>query len=164
MTRKAGKTTAKRYDRMAKAMLKGKVVVFVVGQNNGKVQLWDVKREKVVPITVQVAKALHEGRFPWVVHATLACRQQGGDQYAPVAYLPAPSPVTQAQIADSCSEKHLEMMKTINKNHLLTAAWVASPEGVELSEKAVYEIIETFGAFEFYAKWEQKEHEDSSRT
>ncbi len=163
MTRKAGKTTAKRYDRMARAILKGKVAVFVAGQNGGNVQLWDLKREKVVPITVQVARALHNGRAPWMVHAALTERRQCGDQRATVAYLPAPSPVTQAQIADSCSEKHLEMMKAINKNHLLTAARVASPEGVELSEKAVYEIIETFGAFEFYAKWEQKEHEDSSR-
>jgi hypothetical protein len=135
MASRPKRTLAKRYNRMAQALLKDIVVVFVAGQNNGVVQVWDRKRKAMVKIQECTARAIHEGRFPWMVHCAVTGRRQDGQEYSKLEYLPAPHPVTQAQIAESCSEKHLRIIDTMNPQHTLTAAWVASPRGDEWTRK-----------------------------
>jgi hypothetical protein len=154
MASRPNKTAAKRYFRVAQALVKDLLVVFVAGQNDGYVNCWNRKRKRVERITRPTAMAIADVPYPWMVCCAVTGRRQDGEQYAKLEWLAAPHNITQSQIAKHCNELHQQLLAKFNPMHKLTAAWVASPRGEMLDEKEIDEIITALGAYEFLAKWE----------
>ncbi|MGL6296236.1 MAG: hypothetical protein ACRC3K_07525, partial [Plesiomonas sp.] len=136
MASRPHKTAAKRYYTIARLVVKDLLVVFVAGKNeNGKVQVWNRKRQRIEPISATTASAIADVPHKWVQHCVVTGRRQDGQQYAKLEIMAPQHPVTQSQIAASCNELHNGMVAKFNGMHRLTAAWVASPSGIELDDQ-----------------------------
>jgi hypothetical protein len=154
MSSKSHKTLAKRYYNVARAVLKNRLVVFVAGKNDGRVNVWNTKKGSIEPISRTVASAICDTPLPWYLMCVVTCRRQDGQQYMKIEELAVPHPVTQSQIAKSCNSLHIELVRKCNPEHRLTAAWVGSPKGEELHPLLVDDILTNMGAYDFQAKWE----------
>jgi len=148
------KTLAKRYYRVAQALMKNILLVFVAGKNDSMVIAWNRKHRREEPVGMALAGAIADGIYPWVIHCAVTGRRQDGQQYMKLEYLASPHPTMQSQISASCNELHKSMLAEFNKVHQLTAAWVASPRGEELDPAEVDGIITSAGAYDFFAQWE----------
>lgn len=154
MASRPNKTASKRYQRIAKALMKDMVIVFVAGKHESKCNLWNRKLKRVEVASMSTAQAICDARYPWLIHCVITGRRQDGQQYMKVEYLESPHPVLQSQIASSCNDLHQSMMKDFNSIHTLTAAWVANPSGEEIEPGEIDQIITALGAYDFNAGWQ----------
>lgn len=154
MASKPSRTAAKRYHTMARLAVKDLVGVFVAGKNES-VKVWNTKKKRQEVISQTLANALIDVPYKWLQHCVITGKRQDGQLYSKLEVLEAPHPVKQSQISLACNEQHQNMLKEFNHMHLLTVAWIASPNGVELDNDELNEILTHFGAYDFLAEWEQ---------
>lgn len=143
-----------RYFRVANILLSPLVLVYVAGQNDSEVLCWNLKRNRRERVGNATALAVCDTPMPWSMFCGITCRRQDGQVYIKGETLVAPHPVKQEQITNDCNEKHKELLKTCNPAHRLTAFWIASPVGAELSEELISRLVTEYKADEFQAPWE----------
>lgn len=148
--------TTKRHNRVASAVLKDLILVFVAGNEMG-VRLMHRRKQVFVRCTELMADSISDCQFKWSVFCAITCRRQDGQQYMQSEAYNFTQPYRQSFICGYLNERHKELLHETNPAHRAGAGWIACPNGVEISEAEAAEILTKAGAWEFLAKWESEE-------
>lgn len=143
----------KRHERIARAIFKDLVAVFVAGSGKG-VQLVNRRLKRPVRCTELMAISLQDCQFMYSVYCAITCRRQDGQEYIRSKAYNFTQPYRQSFLSEWLNSEHIELMKTTNEMHRCTAAWIACPNGVEISDSEASDIFTNLGAYNFLAKWE----------
>ena len=64
------------------------------------------------------------------------------------------SPCLQGELADLLHEHHIDLLTECNEGHVITAGWMASPTGIDWTEKLGGDVFSKMDAWAHLAKWE----------
>ena len=94
------------------------------------------------------AMAVGETPLKWVITCYAICRDQQGREYLPSMEMTLPEPVKQDAINKALSQAHFDWVKEcVNKQHLMTLAWIATTAR-EPSEETAMRIFTELGAWD----------------
>lgn len=147
--------TTKRHNRIASAVLKDLVLVFVAGNGEG-VRLMHRRRRVFVRCTELTADSIANCQFKWSVFCAITCRRQDGQEYMQSEAHNFEHPYRQSFISDYLSEQHKRLLHEANPAHRVSAAWIACPNGVEISDEDASEILSAADAWGYQSKWESE--------
>jgi hypothetical protein len=134
-----------RKQRAYKVLTKGLVAVFVGGE---KIQLGDLRTNKVRPFSRDELEAFGHFRYKWSIYIAIMGRDNMGSRYVKGKQLYFPVECFQGDIAALVSEYHYELAKEFNKKHLANVGWVACPNETDIEPEQAMAIFEDAGAFE----------------
>lgn len=147
-----------------RALTKDLLVVKIIGEPQA--HIWSLKLNREIYASDLVKQHLTHTPFSWNTACIIAARTQQKETYIRIWDVGPPHPATQPQISNSCHDEHLKLIRTINKDHQLNAAWIGSPSGKSLSEEQIDHILTHYGIYEYITPWEyqqlqEKEHAKS---
>ena len=144
---------SKRMERLGTAVMKNLAVFLLIG-SNPKCEMVDLKRMTKFKATPALATTIEKGRYKWTVFCAVFCRSQHGEEYMKSLVIESPSPCLQGDLVELLHEHHVALLEECNEAHLITAGWMASPTGIDWSEKLAGDIFSKMNAWENLAKWE----------
>ena len=110
-------------------------------------QLINYKSGQDVEINNTLANTIIKLRHKWVIHM-LAIGSDGTRSYFKSAVAIPDREMYQRDLSEFLNEEHKEFVrKEFNKKHLTNVAWIAIPNGVELTEKELEFVIDAKGAW-----------------
>ena len=148
----------KRYDaqrtlrQVTHATLKGTAVIFMAN-NDRKSRLVSLKTKAMYPPHVQQAELLLSGQFKWTVYCAVFCRSVT-QSYMKSLEVSVSEPCTHDTLFDSMPDQHLELLKGCNDSQVVNVGWLASPEGLSISESLAGELFDKHGAWDGLTPWE----------
>lgn len=148
--------TTKRHNRIASAVLKDLVLVFVAGADKG-VRLMHRRKKVFVPCTSLMADSIANCQFKWSVFCAITLRRQDGQEYMQSEAFNFEQPYRQSFVTEYLNEQHKRLLHETNPAHRVGAGWIACPNGVEISDDEAAEILTKANAWEFLAMWECKD-------
>ena len=83
----------------------------------------------------------------WSVLIAALCRKPCGDEYMKTEQIAVPHVIYQREIAEALSDMHKNLCNECNPNHLIGAAWVASPAGDDIDEGFAAKVFESIGGW-----------------
>lgn len=98
--------------------------------------------------------------WDWTLHLSVLCRSRLDNGY--VKTWISGFKARYGDAVDSITNKHSELLKTVSKDHILTAAWIALPSTYELTEEQEEYIYSKYGAFDFMPPWEVRDNEEET--
>ncbi|MGH1461270.1 MAG: hypothetical protein ACRBB6_04460 [Neptuniibacter sp.] len=138
-----------------KAFLKNKITFYITGDDY--VSMYCLKTKKVVTPTVQQARILEHHAFKWSVLLGVCGRDQNGEEFIKPDYVAANVKYRQAELIDFLEQRHTKLIKSINKNHFVSAVWFASPDRKDWDEKEAFDLATELGAFRYAVDPESKQ-------
>lgn len=137
----------KQLDLVAKVALKHSAIGCVAGK--GGCQLIDLRNLTKVPATENKVRLLSTLRHQWSVFIAVFGIDDNNVRYMKSEEIAVTYPVRQEEMIDTLNTRHLALGKNFNHKHLLSYGWLATPYLKEWKESQAFEILETFGAFDF---------------
>lgn len=139
----------KQLTRVADHLTRGVLIGYTTGL--GGCIMINIKGCRIIPPESregrQVVAAL--GRpHTWSCTIGVFGRTQLGEQYMKSEVITTSSRYYQADLAPTFEEYHAKLIPSIPEHHRVAVGWLASPSGVELSEKQASEIFESMGAWD----------------
>ena len=127
----------KQLNRVADHLLKD-IVVCYVDNLKGCVMV-DTKSDCIIkPSEAMIASASRPHNWSCTI---IALGKNGDQEYFKSSHIKSNAKYYQADLAPVFESHHLDLTKDMNPNQLCGVAWVASPNGVELSEPEVCRIL-----------------------
>lgn len=133
----------KRSYAVIEAQLSKFVIAYVTG--NQTCHLINIHTMKSVTVTPTL-KRLLDLDFYWVMHLSALCTKPTGD-YMEYEVFRVPERLRHPQLIDYCNDRHQALIKTVNQQRLVGAAWVASPTNHHLSHDKLMQIYTLLGAW-----------------
>lgn len=131
-------------------LLRPYLVCFMVGKHDEKCVLYDYRNGRIIDRPPpSVAMAIIHNPFKWVMHLGVFGRKENGQEYMECQILSSPNYYYQHELIKTYNEYHQEMISIFNKSRMLTAGWIGSTSGIELSEKEMTKIFAKLGAWDF---------------
>lgn len=132
--------------RQAQQLVKGFGVAFVTGRETCEVV--DLIGNKIFPATLLQTRAMTEMAHPWSMFIAALGIDDQGKQYFKSEQIFLPDRRKQCDLADSLNDYHQQFVrKSMNPNHLAGAAWIGSPEGLDITEEQADIIFTALGAW-----------------
>lgn len=136
-----------RQRRQAMQLVKGFGVAFITGRD--KCDIIDLMKNKPFPATMIQARAMTEVAHKWSMFIAALGVDDNGRRYIKSEQIFLPDRRKQSVLAESLNEYHQQFIKrSMNPRHLIAAAWIGSPEGLEIEENQADEIFTALGAWE----------------
>lgn len=163
MKRKAN-SNMKRKHLIARAMLKDLCVAMVIDGRSDHCEVFNYKTAQKVPASKQLVELIAGLPWKWYIECSVVCRDQSGKEYVvsePV-YCASAYRQSDPRLSDFLNSNHLAFYKKQNPLHVITLAWVATPnigKEVELPIETLDKIYTELGAFEYLSQWEQNKEQ-----
>lgn len=133
-------------------IMRGKAIVYHMGDRRS--YLVDLLTGAIQVATTQHQHTIEHVPHDWVVHCTVFCRAQDGEEYAKEQIVGVPHRCTRSEFVDAANAAHVKMMRGGNPQHFVNTGWIALLNGRELSERKARAIYRKVGAWNYLAKWE----------
>lgn len=132
----------------AKKKLKNKVVTFLTGDKVN--YLYCLNTHKRVDVTLDLAQQLSKDPYTWSVYVAVFCRDQLGQEYMKSDSHLFTTRYRQLELVPYLNEEHNKLIKTVNRDHVIGAGWIASHEGRDFSETEAAKLFENMGCWDAY--------------
>lgn len=127
-------------------ILKGFAVAYIANDvPNNPIMLIDLKGNEK-PVTKTMSDALTKFRYKWCIYLCVF-GLDGQDKYTKSKVVECSEPYLQSDLVVFLNTEHQKMMKEFNQNHIYGAGWIASPVGIDFSEKEAFDIFDKLGAW-----------------
>lgn len=144
----------KRYEQAARVALKGTMIAFVAGKDGNEAKLISRKTLKEIPCTERLATALQNCQFKWSVMCAVTLRKPDGSEGIETDFRRLSQPYRQSRIAGWFNDVHKKLLKEVDPSERLTAAWIACPAGLDITERECVSVFDYMGAWDFKAEFE----------
>ena len=92
-----------------------------------KVKVVEIKSGLLIePIPVALIDMFITQKFCWCLSLCVMLRDHSGKEYYAHAQYIEPFPVTKTSIDDTIQQRHIELIKAHNADHVVNTGWVAS--------------------------------------
>lgn len=108
----------------------------------------------IVDITLEAAYLLENTKQKWSVVMYVMLRSNNNENYLQSERIDMIKPYHRDEILDFLSDKHKELVKTCNNNHIVNGGWICSIDGIEPKDELAMDIFERMGAYDFKAQWQ----------
>lgn len=157
MKRKAN-TPIKRKQMIARTALKNLCIAMVLGEAK-YCTVMNYKSCNEVKVSQQVAELIAGLPWKWYIECSVICRDQSGKEYivSEPVYCDSAYRQSDPRLSTFLNEHHIALYKKQNPLHVITLAWVATPnigKKVELPIETLDAIYTELGAFEYLSQWE----------
>lgn len=129
---------------MSRIATRGLYVVMIGGKG---CKIWDEKVNKFINPSKILEAAICDVAHKWSILVSVFC-ESDREQYIKSEIIEAAVPYLQSSLAEYATEKHNEVVKSSNPKHFFGCGWVASPEGVDVSEEFAGKLFDAAGAWE----------------
>ena len=131
-----------------RAVLKDTCVSFFTGGDE-LCRLIDINSGRQKDVTVNVYNAIERTRFKWTIYLMAVCQMPNGDRYIKGHEVAATQPYFQTELAEYLNDEHQKLISSnaVNEQHLVAAAWVATPYEHEWDEAQAFKLMESQGAW-----------------
>lgn len=148
MSKRKPNNMHRRYERTARAAVKNIGAAFVTGDDR-LVECVNLKTLEVIKAGPLLARVITNTAFKWSVHICVLGIGSDGLPYVKGDTHNFAVRYKQANLVDYLNEQHQEYIaKRVNKNQMIAAGWIASPEGLEITNEQAMELFTKMGAFE----------------
>lgn len=144
---------SKRAARLESALLKDYGLVYVAGACE-KVSAFNKLTLDSIGIRKSAASALQNGAHFWSGVLIVTGRDDNGKEYVKTSFFNSPDKCKHSSIVNSLRQTHIDLIKSFNKRHQLTACWLMYPYLYEPSDGEIMSVITKNGAFDFNATHE----------
>lgn len=111
-------------------------------QEQGSCEVINYKSGNRVDMGQSMARAIIELRHKWTIHI-MALGWNGFDHYMKSETIECTNPMFQAELADYLDKEHKAFVKReMNPDHLTDLCWVAIPNGDDLNENELGELLD----------------------
>lgn len=151
----------------ARKKLKNLCVAMVIDGRSDHCEVFNYKTAQKVPASQQLVELIAGLPWKWYIECSVVCRDQSGKEYVvsePV-YCASAYRQSDPRLSDFLNSNHLTFYKKQNPLHVITLAWVATPnigKEVELPIETLDAIYTELGAFEYLSQWETDKLEDAA--
>ena len=104
--------------------------------------MFDTKQKTIIKPERHIVDALSIP-YQWSVFMAVLC-DSGLDRYMKGATLKTTEKYNHGDLAHVLTDHHMALIDSVNREHIRTIAWLASPNAVEFSESEAAEIFEGF--------------------
>lgn len=151
MAKRNKKYNPKKYKQLnLERLLRPYLVCFLVGKYDEYCVLYDKDTHQIIKNPPpSIAFAIAKNPFKWIMHLGVFGRKENGQEYMECQVLGSSNYYYQHELISTYNEYHTDMMKKFNKKRMLTAGWIGSTSGVELTEEQMTKIFSNLGAWDF---------------
>lgn len=158
--RKKAYNPMRRAVRLADYTAKDKLLVYV-STETGWV-LYDRRRNYLIKPTESQTR-FAEFPMQWAIYLAAFGRTQLGQDY-----MKSDSFVTQARykqddLIPHVAAEHAKVIASIPEDQFVGIGWIASPEGIDLTEQEAGRIFENMKAWDVPAKWQDQTNQDQQK-
>lgn len=143
----------KRVAEINKYLVKDTAALFV-GGSGSKCETVSLKYNRVVPTLLQTARIYSSESFNWHCLLMVLCRDQFNKEYVKCYYCEPEHICTQSGMAKDLNRKHMTLINSCNKQHILNVGWIIAPFEHEWEESQVMQILNNHNAWDSLAEWE----------
>jgi hypothetical protein len=138
----------KRTHRLARAIVgRYKVAVAFATGGDGLCHLIHSRTGKQLRADSNLITAIENVPHRWSILIAALCRKSTGEEYMQTKQITVPHVIYQRDIAGALSDMHDELCRQCNPNHLIGAAWMANPTGVDIDDSAAAKVFESLGGW-----------------
>ena len=128
-----------------------------------KVKVIEIKSGLLIePVPVALVDMFITQKFCWCISLCVMLRDHFGKEYYDHAQYVMPYPVTQTSISDSLQQRHAELVKANNANHVVNLGWVASIRD-NVTTDTVESLMHQLDAWDYLAKWEVQHDQQATK-
>ena len=147
MSKRKPHNMQRRYQRQAKYAIQGVGAAFVTGHKY--VECVDLKRRGIIKAGPHLARAITNVAHKWSFILCVLGVDHEGKPYVKGEEHVMAVPYKQESLVHYLNEQHQEYIKKYaNKQQMIAAGWIASPEGMELNTELAHDIFDKMGAFQ----------------
>lgn len=167
MTKRKANSNIKRKQLIARAMLKNLSVAMVIDGKSEHCEVFNHITNERGPATQQVVELIAGLPWKWYIECSVICRDQSGKEYivSEPVYCDSAYRQSDPRLSTFLNEHHIALYKKQNPLHVITLAWVATPnigKKVELPIETLDAIYTELGAFEYLSQWETDKLEEAA--
>ncbi|MDG3089157.1 hypothetical protein P7F88_25175 [Vibrio hannami] len=109
-------------------------------------------------ITKVAADVFPRIQLKWSVTCYVMCRDNNGQDYLKSIVITLDEERSHKTIKSAISELHWNFLQNeCNENHILTAGWIATKAGEEVSDDIAYKVFDDIGVWrECFAPWQDE--------
>ena len=135
------------------ATLRGTAVIYMAN-NDRKSRIINLKSHEMYSANLQQAHLLLTATFKWTVYCAVFCRDASGSEYMKAIEVGVDAPCLHDTLFDSMPDEHLKLLRGCNDNHVVNVGWLASPDGISITEAEAGAIFDKHNAWDALASWE----------
>ncbi len=144
MKKRKNHNIQKRCQRIAQAGIRNLAVIYTTS-TKGCV-LFDHKNQHIIKATETLVGALGYP-YRWTGFLAVLCHNRVKGDYMRGLVVKTQERHFHGDLADVFTEHHADLIDSCNQNDMQTVAWIASPNGIEFTEKEAGEIFERLEAW-----------------
>lgn len=150
----------KRLRRRTLDIFKGYGILWVSGSDPRVVNL---KTGELMVIKARNLALLADQMFWWSVHIVVCCRGADDQEYIKSAFLKAEHPYKQNSMLEVHQREHSKLVASCNPQDIVSAGYIASPHGIELTDEQIDKLMTKYDAWEFHTPREAEKAREQGK-
>jgi hypothetical protein len=138
----------------AKAALRNLGICYVA--NRDKLELINVKKNRVELCGQSIDLALSKIRYKWVIYLASMGRTELGKAYMKIEEVRVANEVFKHEISEKIGKIHKKLTDSIPSKQLSNVGWIATPVDHDISEEHLEQLFDMMDCWENLAPWQRK--------